>query len=102
MLADDEPIYREFGRIVATASKANVEACADQYIALLMQAMKKRTTPKKHANVLMHIMGFFKESLAADDKTKLLGLMIVWVDRSRSASRKIFTCDCAAYVDSLF
>jgi uncharacterized protein YbgA (DUF1722 family) len=36
-----------------------------------MRAMKVLTTPKKHANVLMHIMGFFKESLAAEDKAEL-------------------------------
>ena len=40
-----------------------------------MCAMKILITPKKHANVLMHIMGFFKESLTAGDKAELLRLI---------------------------
>jgi uncharacterized protein YbgA (DUF1722 family) len=40
-----------------------------------MGAMKVLTTPKKHANVLMHIMGFFKKSLTSEDKKELLRLI---------------------------
>ena len=56
-------------------STSDVEARCAEYIALLMSAMKVLTTPKKHANVLMHIMGFFKESLDAEDKAELLRLI---------------------------
>ena len=72
VLAHDEPVYRELGRIVAKAGKGDIEDCCSRYISLLMKGMKKLATPKKHANVLMHIMGFFKEELAADDKDELL------------------------------
>lgn len=75
MLAHDEPIYRELGRIVAEAGSGDLEDCANRYISLLMQGMKKLTTPGKHANVLMHIMGFFKDSLSAGDKEELLRLI---------------------------
>ena len=75
ILAHDEPAYRELGRIVAGVSTSDIEARCRDYISLLMRAMKVLTTPKKHANVLMHIMGFFKESLAAGDKAELLRLI---------------------------
>lgn len=75
ILAHDEGMYRELGRIVADAGNQDINDCADQYLTILMQAMKVLTTPKKHANVLMHIMGFFKESLEADDKKELLRLI---------------------------
>ena len=60
---------------MARAGSVPIEECAESYIALLMQGMKTLTTPKKHANVLMHIMGFFKEDLEKDDKAELLRLI---------------------------
>jgi uncharacterized protein YbgA (DUF1722 family)/uncharacterized protein YbbK (DUF523 family) len=75
VLAHDEPAYRELGRIVAGAAGDDIEERCEAYISLLMRAMKVLTTPKKHANVLMHIMGFFKESLAPGDKAELLRLI---------------------------
>ncbi len=75
VLAHDEPAYRELGRIVAGVGTRDIDDCCRDYIALLMSAMKVLTTPKKHANVLMHIMGFFKESLATEDKAELLRLI---------------------------
>jgi uncharacterized protein YbgA (DUF1722 family) len=31
-----------------------------------------KTTPKKNANVLQHMMGYFKEQLSADEKQEML------------------------------
>ena len=75
VLAHDEPAYRELGRIVAGVTTSDIEARCRDYISLLMGAMKVLTTPKKHANVLMHIMGFFKKSLTSGDKKELLRLI---------------------------
>jgi uncharacterized protein YbgA (DUF1722 family) len=36
-----------------------------------MQAMAVRPTPRKHANVLQHLMGYLKRQLDADDKSEL-------------------------------
>ena len=75
ILAHDEPGYRRLGQIVAQAGSTDIDSCAAEYLALLMQSMKKLSTPGKHANVLMHIMGYFKESLSASDKQELLRLI---------------------------
>ena len=75
VLAHDEPAYRELGRIVAGVTTSDIEARCRDYISLLMGAMKVLTTPKKHANVLTHIMGFFKKSLTSGDKKELLRLI---------------------------
>jgi len=37
-----------------------------------MEALLLKTTPKKNANVLMHMMGYFKEQLSSDEKQELL------------------------------
>ncbi|MGB5305626.1 MAG: DUF523 and DUF1722 domain-containing protein [Gammaproteobacteria bacterium] len=75
LLAHDEPAYRELGRLVAGAGKRDIDTVAGEYIRLLMRALRKIATPKQHTNVLMHIMGFFKDHLDGDDKAELLDLI---------------------------
>ncbi len=73
VLAHDEPIYRELGRMVASAGSQNSLAERyQQYLSLLTEALKKLPTPKMHTNVLQHIFGFFKDNLSAEDKKELL------------------------------
>ena len=37
-----------------------------------MEALQLKTTPKKNSNVLMHMMGYFREQLSSDEKQELL------------------------------
>ena len=37
-----------------------------------MDALKLKTTIKKHINVLQHVMGYFKKQLSSDEKQELL------------------------------
>lgn len=73
--AHDESVYRQLGRLVADAGKASLSDTAEQYITLMMQALKKLATNKTHTNVLQHIMGFLKDNMSADDKQELLGVI---------------------------
>ena len=75
MLAHDEPAYRELGRLVADAGKHEISEAAAEYIRMLMRSLVKIATPKQHANVLMHIMGFLKADIDSDDKAELLDLI---------------------------
>jgi uncharacterized protein YbgA (DUF1722 family) len=40
-----------------------------------MKALARVATPKRHTNVLLHIVGYFKEHLGRDDKAELLELI---------------------------
>jgi uncharacterized protein YbgA (DUF1722 family) len=40
-----------------------------------MEALQMRTTVKKNANVLQHMMGYFKEQLSKDEKQELLEIL---------------------------
>jgi len=40
-----------------------------------MESLQLKTTPKKNANVLMHMMGYFKEQLSPDEKQEVLELI---------------------------
>jgi uncharacterized protein YbgA (DUF1722 family) len=37
-----------------------------------MEALQLKTTPKKNSNVLMHMMGYFRQELSSDEKKELL------------------------------
>jgi uncharacterized protein YbgA (DUF1722 family) len=60
------------GKLVAKAKELPIKKLYQQYQAILMEALKLKTTPKKNANVLQHMMGYFKEQLSADEKQELL------------------------------
>jgi len=72
LLAHSPKHYREMGRLVAHAKELPPDDLFPRYEALLMEAMRLKTTPAKHANVLQHLMGCFKEQLSPDEKQELL------------------------------
>jgi uncharacterized protein YbgA (DUF1722 family)/uncharacterized protein YbbK (DUF523 family) len=70
--AHSEKHYRELGRIVAKAGLLDLEELLTSYQANLMEAMRLKTTVKKHVNVLTHMMGHFKKQISSDEKQELL------------------------------
>ena len=64
--------YQIMGKLVAKAKEIPLKELFQQYQALLMEALKLKTAPKKNANVLQHMMGYFKEQLSSDEKQELL------------------------------
>ncbi len=75
LLAHDEIAYRQLGRMVAELDQDNLQAIANNYIELLMTGLQTPATRKRHTNVLMHVLGFFKNQLAAEDKQEMLELL---------------------------
>jgi len=64
--------YRAMGKLVAKAKDLPLKEFYSQYQILLMEALRLKTTSKKNSNVLMYIMGYFKERLSSDEKKELL------------------------------
>ena len=64
--------YQILGKLVAQAKNIPLKNLYQQYQNILMEALQLKTTPKKNANVLMHMMGYFKEQLSSDEKKELL------------------------------
>ena len=64
--------YRVMGKLVAQAKEVPIKELYTQYQILLTEALKLKTTPKKNANVLQHMMGYFREQLSSDEKQELL------------------------------
>jgi len=78
ILSHSQADYRQMGKLVATGkeiiSEQGDQALFDQYEILLLKALDLKTTPKKNINVLMHILGYFKKNLSADEKQEMLSL----------------------------
>ena len=75
LLSRDESVYRELGPMVAGVCKTNLDSVAEAYIENLMQALKRPASRKRHCNVLMHLMGYFKTELSAEEKRELLQIL---------------------------
>ena len=64
--------YQMMGKLVAQAKNLPLKELYQEYQTLLMESLGLKTTPKKNANVLQHMMGYFKEQLSSDEKQELL------------------------------
>ena len=67
--------YQTMGKLVAHSGGLSPKQAYRQYQILLMDALFLKTTPKKNSNVLLHMMGYFKEQLSADEKRELLEII---------------------------
>ncbi len=65
--------YQTMGRLAAKAKDLSLKELYQEYQALLMESLNLRTSPKKNANVLQHLMGYFKDELSCDEKRELTG-----------------------------
>lgn len=72
LMAHGPKHYKELGQMIANAGKGPVRPLADAYIEQLMAALRVRATPKRHTNVLHHLMGYLRKDLDRDDKQELL------------------------------
>jgi uncharacterized protein YbgA (DUF1722 family)/uncharacterized protein YbbK (DUF523 family) len=70
--------YQTTGKLVARAKELSLREFYQQYQILLMESLMLKTTPKKNANVLQHMMGYFKEQLSSDEKQELLEVIEVY------------------------
>jgi uncharacterized protein YbgA (DUF1722 family)/uncharacterized protein YbbK (DUF523 family) len=72
LMSHDQNQCRSLGKLVAGASKAEVNETGYRYISGAMQTLKKIATRKNHVNVMQHIQGYLKQNLDPDDKQELL------------------------------
>ncbi len=71
VLAHSEREYRELGRLVANGKALGRSELRESYESTFMAALKKVATPRKHTNVLQHMLGFFKKELTGPQRQDL-------------------------------
>ena len=71
LLAHDPAAYRALGRLVAAAKGQPRAEVARGYGQAFMRGLAKLATPGKHANVLQHMAGYFKDLLPLEERREL-------------------------------
>jgi len=75
ILSHNPKHHQMMGKLVAQAKAISPKELYDQYQSVLMEALQLKTTPKKNANVLQHMMGYFRDQLSPDEKQELLEII---------------------------
>jgi uncharacterized protein YbgA (DUF1722 family)/uncharacterized protein YbbK (DUF523 family) len=71
LLAHHQETYRALGKELSNLKEKDDEPFLSHYFSIFMGAMEKRANRRTHTNVLMHVQGYFKDKLDADDKAEL-------------------------------
>jgi uncharacterized protein YbgA (DUF1722 family) len=75
VLAHSPEHYRQMGKLVAGGKKVPLPELFAQYQTLLLEALRLKATNKKNSNVLMHMLGYFKERLSGNEKREMLEII---------------------------
>lgn len=72
LLAHDRGLYEEMGRLVAGAKTLPVGSLYRKYEEIFLSALERKATPRKCADVLSHMMGYFRKMLSTDEKQEMI------------------------------
>ncbi len=72
IMAHSPKHYQTLGQLVAQGQGLSLDDLLLRYQQTLSSALRQKTTNKKNANVLQHILGYFKKDLAPDEKREAL------------------------------
>jgi uncharacterized protein YbgA (DUF1722 family)/uncharacterized protein YbbK (DUF523 family) len=75
LLAHVPSAYQALGRLVAASKTLPRAEVREEYSRQFMTAMRTVATRGRHANVLEHMLGYFKKSLDAADRAELLDVI---------------------------
>ncbi|MGC2857147.1 YbgA family protein [Novispirillum sp. DQ9] len=75
LLAHHPQTYEVLGRVVAQAKGRDRAELEAEYRATFLAGLTHLATPQRTTNVLQHMAGYFKDSLDADEKAELNGLI---------------------------
>jgi uncharacterized protein YbgA (DUF1722 family)/uncharacterized protein YbbK (DUF523 family) len=75
LMAHSPVTYRQLGQLVADAKARGRVAFAEEYQSRFMRALSAIATPRRHANVLQHMLGYFSASIDDDARRELLALI---------------------------
>ena len=67
--------YQRLGRLVASGKSMDRREFQDTYASGFMAALGAIATPRRQANVLQHMLGYFKHTLDRDSRAELLALI---------------------------
>jgi uncharacterized protein YbgA (DUF1722 family)/uncharacterized protein YbbK (DUF523 family) len=73
LLAHSPETYRALGRLVAASASTARADLKSGYESAFMKGMTTLATPRKHVNVLQHMLGYFRKTLDEGSRAELAG-----------------------------
>ncbi|HSD11450.1 MAG TPA: YbgA family protein, partial [Candidatus Binatia bacterium] len=75
LMAHSPRLYAELGRLVAVAKAVTRPELRASYEAQFMSALEVMATPKRHVNVLQHILGYVSDRLDSAARREIIELI---------------------------
>lgn len=75
LMAHSPRAYAQLGRLVAASKDRGRDDLRSAYQDQFMAALREIATPRRHANVLQHMLGYVSPHVSADERQELLGLI---------------------------
>jgi uncharacterized protein YbgA (DUF1722 family) len=75
LMAHSPAAYRALGALVGGVSKGPISRAVEAYGRGFMEALRVPATRGRHANVLQHMLGYFREILPPEDRIELADLV---------------------------
>ena len=75
LMANNPLQYKVLGKLLGTMGRGDAEEVGVRYFGELMSALKRCATRGTHTNVLLHISGYLKQAIDAQDKQELQQLI---------------------------
>jgi uncharacterized protein YbgA (DUF1722 family) len=75
LMAHRPEAYRRLGHLVASGKAMARREFQDRYSTEFMTALGTIATPRRQANVLQHMLGYFKQTLDREGRAELLALI---------------------------
>ena len=75
LMAHKPEAHRGLGRLVGSGASMARHEFQDRYSSDFMTALTTMATPRRQANVLQHMLGYFKKTLDSESRAELLALI---------------------------
>jgi len=75
LMAHSPSHLKRLGQLVANPQKVKPSVMYASYLPLMMEGLRLKATVPKNANVLEHLLGYFKKQLSPEEKQEALGLI---------------------------
>ncbi len=75
LMAHSPKLLKQMGAMTAQGKGMGCSLLYLEYEKLLLEALRLKTTVKKHYNVMLHMLGYFRKNLTTDEKQELLEVM---------------------------
>ena len=75
LMAHKPDAYRHLGQLVASGASIPRAEFQERYSSDFMAALQALATPRRNANVLQHMLGYFKKTLDRESRAELLALI---------------------------